>query len=521
MTLAYRHIFPLVSSLIALSSFAGCDGSGESGAAGNTQTGAAGSGGSTGTGTGTGGDGGLFQTANGGSTGSGTTSSSTPDPSAGCVSPTANTQMSVWTKKAGAAEVQSTLGLASDNQGAVVVAGNFLGSIDFGTGVLTSSGQNDAYVAKLDANGTALWAKKYGDAQYHQYAQHVATDAQGNIFVTGHFRGTINFGGANLNDVYNFFEDLFVAKLDTNGGHLWSKRAGDINNEESQAIATDKSGNVLVVGAFQKSIDFGGGAVVAEDGGFNAFVVKLSALGDQQWAKSFGDTANEQKAIGVTADADGNVYITGYHRGSIDFGGGMLTAPDTKQHAYLAKLSSTGNYVWAKSWPTDTGSGVDVAVDSAGDVFVTGNFKGAGNFGGKDFDASVANDVFLVKLASDGTHIWSKTFGTKSAADEVSAMRLQGLNPVLLGGFTNKINFGGGDLTSAGGFDVYLAKLDTDGCQIHSAVFGAAMLQRGETLAIDPTGNTLFGGSFDSTVDFGTGPVTADGTDAYVVKSKP
>lgn len=494
------------------SSTAGTGGSTTGGTGGVTVEGGGGSGGNLFGGTG----GGTTSSTTSGSTSSTTTS----DPGAPCQSGSPTTATTLWSRKAGADDVQSALGVATDAQSNVLVVGAFLGSIDFGLGALTSAGGNDAYVAKLNPNGTALWAKRYGDGG-NQYAQHVATDPNGNVLVTGHFRQTLNFGGNNLSDVSNFFEDLFIAKLDGNGNHVWSKRYGDINNEESQSIATDPQGNVLFVGAFQKTIDFGGGAIVAEDGGFNAFVTKLSANGDQQWAKSLGDAANEQKALGVAADKDSNVYVVGYFKGTIDLGGGALTADADKQSAFVVKYSPTGSHVWSKAFTAQEAAAVDVAVDAAGDVFVVGDFKGATSFGGADYDAGVANDVFVVKLDKNGNHLWSHAFGEKNKAEDVTSLALDGDKPVLLGTFTGTIDFGGGALTSQGGFDAFLAKLDATGCQVHANAYGGPMLQRAESLTLDSAANIVFAGSFDGTVDFGTGALTATSTDAYVVKTKP
>lgn len=513
-------------SITSLAAFSAC-GNGSSGdsagaAGASTLSASGGTGGKSGSGQGgEGNQGGLFPQggSNSGGTDTGSTTSVVPD--GPCESPTPTTATTLLAKQAGGANVQAVLGVASDAQDNIAVVGNFLGSIDLGTGALNSAGNSDAFIAKLKSDGSAIWAKRYGDAGFNQYAQHVAFDQQGNMAVTGHFRGTVDFGGGGLTDISNFFEDIFIVKLDGNGGHVWSKRYGDINSEESQAIATDAQGNILVAGAFQKTINFGGGAITAEDGGFNAFAAKLSSGGDQQWAKSFGDTAAEQKALGITADKDGNVYLVGTHKGSIDFGGGALTADGTTQHAYVAKLSPAGAYVWASSFGTTEAAAVDVAVDAAGEVYVAGNFKNKINLGGKEFDAGVANNVFVLKLDKDGKHIWSRSFGKANAAEEATSLVLDGDKPVLVGIFTDSINFGGGALQSGGGFDVFLAKLDSDGCQIHADVFGGAMLQRCETLALDKAANILFGGSFDGTVDFGSGALAAEATDAYVVKTKP
>ena len=524
MKLARRIDLFLFLSATTLGAFAACGGdnsasSSNTGGTASTTQGGGGSGqGAGGTG------GGLFATGGmGGDTGgtTGTTTSSTTTETGGpCQSATMTTPTTLLAKKAGADDVQSVLGVATDAGGNVAVVGAFLGQIDFGVGALSSAGGNDAYVAKLNSNGVAAWQKRFGDGA-NQYAQHVATDAQGNILVTGHFRGNIDFGGGALTDSSNFFEDLFIAKLDAAGTHVWSKRYGDINNEESQSIATDPQGNVLFAGAFQKTINFGGGAIVAEDGGFNAFVAKLGPTGDQVWAKSLGDTAAEQKALGVTSDKDGNVYVVGYFKGSIDLGGGMVTADAGKQDGFVVKYSPAGAYTWSKVWPATDISAVDVAVDATGDVYVLGNFKGATNFGGKDLDAGVANDVFVVKLDKTGAHQWSHAFGEKNKSEEATSLALDADKPVLLGTFTSTIDFGGGALTSQGGFDIFLAKLDAAGCQIHANAYGGPMLQRAETLALDGSANIVFGGSFDGSVDFGTGALTATATDAYLVKTKP
>jgi hypothetical protein len=477
------------------------------------------------------GEGGLFPSGsggipNGGAGGSGgggsggaTTTSMTGGP---CQSPNPSTATTLFAKKAGGDDVQTALGVATDAQGNVFLAGGFAGALDFGAGQLSAGAKTQAFVAKLDKNGVAAWSKGYGDASYNHYAQHVATDAQGDVIVTGHFRGSIDFGGGALNDVYNFFEDLFVAKLSPAGAHVWSHRYGDTNSEESQGIATDAQGNVIVVGAFQKGIDFGGGKLVAEESGFNAFVAKLSAAGDQQWAKSLGDATAEQKALGVAADKDGNVYVSGYFQGSIDLGDGAKTADMGTQSAWVAKYNAAGSLVWGKTWASSNAvSAVAIAADSAGDVYVLGNLKGKASFGGDSFDAGVADDVFVVKLDKSGNHVWSRTFGTPNSAEEATALALDGDSPVVTGIFTSKINFGGGDLVSGGGFDIFLAKLDKDGCQIHANAYGGPMLQRAESVAVDPTSNIFLAGGFDGSTDFGTGMLTASATDVFVMKTKP
>ena len=101
----------------------------------------------------------------------------------------------------------------------------------------------------------------------------VALDASGNIFVTGSFMGTTDFGGITL--ITTGFNDIFVAKYDPNGNLLWVRGFGGPSFEFGNTVAVDGAGNVVVVGSFRGSVDFGGG-LLASAGGDDIFVAKYS-----------------------------------------------------------------------------------------------------------------------------------------------------------------------------------------------------------------------------------------------------
>ncbi len=130
-------------------------------------------------------------------------------------------------------------------------------------------------MVKLDSSdGTAVWAKAFGDAGY-QADEGLATDAEGNVIVTGCLESTMDFGKGPL--VSSGGEDLFVAKLDPSGEALWSMRAGDGADQRGMRVATDPDGNVIVVGSFSGTLDFGGGhQLSAAPGEQDVFVVKLA-----------------------------------------------------------------------------------------------------------------------------------------------------------------------------------------------------------------------------------------------------
>lgn len=424
-----------------------------------------------------------------------------------------------WAQKFGEAAGQYVHATAVDGAGNLLVAGSFAGTVDFGGGALTSAGANDAFVAKFDPTGKHIWSKRFGAAQ-EQSARSVTADAAGNVYVTGNFIGSVDFGGGALSsNACCFFEDMFALKLDPQGNFMWAKDFGDGAAQTARGIVADAQGNVVMVGDYQGDVDFGGGVLAATPGGgIDLFVAKFTTTGGHVWSKRFGDAA-DQSAEEVVLDGAGNVIITGYASGSIDFGTGALTATGTKA-ALVAKLSAGGDPMWAAIYG-DEARGLGVDVDAAGEVAVTGAFKGTIDLGGGKLSGGGSNDtVFVALFDGQGKHAWSHAFGSSSA--QGTSVAIDGKGKVIVGGtFSGDIHFGGSKLTSAGGFDAFLAKLDSVGCHVFSGQFGSDVYQATQTVALDASGNIFIAGNFAGTADFGAGVLTASGDDIFVAKFGP
>src|SRR6185369_10004721 len=125
-----------------------------------------------------------------------------------------------------------------------------------------------------------------------------------------------------------------------NGTYQWAKSYGNSLGGENKAnaIAADSAGNIALTGTFQNAIDFGGGSITATGSYYNIFVAKLTAAGGPVWAKGFGSLDGTNNfGQGIALDASSNVVVTGYFQGSIDFGGGSLTAPGSGNDIFVAK----------------------------------------------------------------------------------------------------------------------------------------------------------------------------------------
>lgn len=358
-----------------------------------------------------------------------------------------------WSKGFGNGDTQNGVRVAVDPWGGAVLAGELLGAMDFGGGVLTSAGSQDAFLARFNGDGSHLWSKRFGDGEL-QTARGVAVDASGNILLTGCLQGSTDFGGGPLTSAG--LNDVFVARFDPDGGHVWSVRFGDADLQTSFAVAADASGNVIITGLMAGSVDFGGGALTS-GGGYDAFVAKLAPDGTHLWSRRFGDE-NEQYGVTVACDAAGNVVVAGLLKGAVDFGGGALTSAGLDD-VFVAKFGPDGTHLWSQRFGDANVQSVNaVAVEADGGIALAGDFYGTVDFGGGELVSAGRSDAYLAKFDASGAHLWSRRFGDTDYDHGYGvAVDPGGQRLALVGGFCGTVDFGGGPLTEAGAMDVFCA----------------------------------------------------------------
>jgi hypothetical protein len=364
-----------------------------------------------------------------------------------------------WAMSAGDASNQTGESIAADGSGNVLLLGDLSGSANFGGGLLTSVDGIDVFLAKLAPDGTHLWSKRFGN-EGDQYGASVAMDPQGNVVLTGRNEGSVSFGGDVLTNPTSGALGggaVFVAKLDPSGEHLWSKQLGDGSDQYGDAVTTDGQGNIFVLAEGGGAMDFGGGPLIGA-GGLDVFLAKLDPTGKHLWSKRFGD-AMIQYGAGIAVDAQGNVFMLASSSGGIDFGGGLLASKGALD-VFVAKLDPAGNHIWSKRFGDGGNQmGRGIAVSQGSEVLVTGYFEGQLSFGGGMLGSVGSNDIFLTKLGNDGNHIWSARFGAMGD-DRAEGIAADGAGDTLLtGSFSGTTDFGSGPLMSAGATDIFVAKL--------------------------------------------------------------
>ena len=423
----------------------------------------------------------------------------------------------LWGTIFGGPMVDQPAGVAVDSTGNIYVGGVFSDTMAIGAEMLVSAGGTDGFLVKFDATGVLQWAQAFGDAA-DQAVLTVAVDPADDVYVGGYFAGTLALGGMGGVTYTANGRDAFVAKLGTTGAYLWSKRLGIAGNQAVTALAVNAAGEIGVGGTFEDTLICPFGCIKSQ-GGQDIFFVKYNGAGQQLMVKTFG-APTEQLLNSLVYDPSGNLILAGQLQGDgIDFGGGAPLGSAGGYDAFVVKLDPMGVHLWSKRFgdPLEQRA-VAVTSDPAGNVILTGGFFSSINFGALDIQSAGLSDIFVVKLDPDGAYLWANTYG--DASDQVAGgvgADAAG-NIVLTGGFQGMVNFGGGPLTSAVSYDFLLLKLNGMGGYIWGKGYGSSASQIGGPLYIYPaTGEILVAGAAAGSINFGAGDLTSAGVEDVVI----
>ncbi|MBK7986944.1 MAG: SBBP repeat-containing protein [Ignavibacteria bacterium] len=326
----------------------------------------------------------------------------------------------LWAKSFGGNSSDQGKCISIDTRGNVYTTGSFIDKVDFdpGTGVavLSSEGETDVFVQKLDANGNFLWAKSCGGKR-GDVVNSIAIDKESNVYTTGTFKSFFNYaadfdpGPDSMKLASAGEQDIFILKLDANGNFLWAKSCGAEYYDNSMSIAVDDKGNVYTTGLFTGIVDFDPGINVMKlsseanmAGQHDMFILKLDANGNFIWAKSCGGKHSEA-GLSIAIDEAGNVFTTGYFGHEVDFdpGTGVTNLSAIREtDIFIQKLDSKGNFLWAKSFGGNASElGNSITVDKKGNVFITGYFSDEIEFelGSSEINISaLGKDFYILKL---------------------------------------------------------------------------------------------------------------------------
>ncbi len=429
-----------------------------------------------------------------------------------------------WANSAGGTTPDRGNSVSADASGNVFMTGYFNSpTITFGTTTLTNEGNTNIYIAKYDTDGNVLWAKSAGGT-LSDGGNSVSTDASGNVFMTGYFSSAaITFGTTTLTNAGAY--SVFIVKYDADGTVLWAESAGGTSSDYGTSVSTDASGNVFITGYFSSpTINFGT-TTLTNAGNNDIFIVKYDADGTVLWAESAGGTSSDAGAS-VSTDASGSVFVTGeFSSPTITFGTTTLTNAGNTD-VFIVKYGDAGTALWAKSADcTSFDGGTGVSTDASGNVYMTGYFNSpAVTFGTTTLTNAGLYNIFIVKYDAAGTVLWAESAGGTSSDFGYSVAAADGGYLFITGLFSSPtINFGTTTLPNSGSAstnDIFIAQYDAAGTVIWAASAGATFNDVGYSVSVDASGSVFVTGEFTSpAINFGSTTLTNSGVfDIFIVK---
>ncbi len=460
-----------------------------------------------------------------------------------------------WTKRIGGIGTDYGKDIAVDSSGNIYVTGVFTNTVNFaqswsGIDNKTTAGEHDIFITKINSDGSYGWTKKIGGIG-RDNVNGVAVDISGNVYVTGDFEGTVDFAQdwSGTDNKTNAGEcDIFITKVNSDGSYGWTKRIGTTGRDVGWDIVVDGNGNAYVTGGF-------GGANVnfAQDWGitdnktnaggagvWDIFITKINLDGSYGWTKIIGALSTDV-GRGVGVDNSGNIYVTGHFGGTVNFAqdwsGTDNKASAGGQDIFITKVNSGGGYEWTKTiGGLSNDWSVSAVIDSSGNAYVTGKYMNTVNFaqdwsGTDNKTAAGDKDVFIAKVNSDGSYGWTKKIGAIGIDDFFHISVDINSNGYVIGEFENTVNFaqdwsGTDNKTAAGGKDVFITKVNSDGSYGWTKTMGGTEDDYGFGVAVDNSINVYVTGFFGSTVNFaqdwsGTDNKTSAGSvDTFITKIK-
>lgn len=417
--------------------------------------------------------------------------------------------------------------MTKDNSGNVYITGVFSSIADFdpssGISNLSTMGGNDIFLAKYDPSGNILFVKQIGGPN-DQTAKAIVFDAANNsIYITGSFSGSADFdpSPAIVSYTSNGLKDIFLAKFDINGNYIYAFKAGSTFDDEATSVDIDASGNVYLTGYFRGTVDFDPsfvpGNTASNSSSQDIFIAKYDIGGNYIFSKAMGSTASNDIGKSIKITSTGTINIMGIFSGIADFDPSAVVANLVSANAgdmFIAQYDSNGNYVYANGILSISSAGAvpnSMAIDAGGSMYITGYISGNVDFDPSPATATVScaiPQLFFAKYSSGGNYQFVKTLFTYNTySNSATSICLDQSNNICIAGYYNDADFDPGVATftlqtTLNPTEIFFAKYTNSGAFILAkSVYGDYGQEAANTIMTDNAGSIYIGGAFEKGID--------------------
>ncbi len=414
----------------------------------------------------------------------------------------------VYSTYLGGGAFDEAYGVAVDAFGNTYVTGTTL-STDFNVAnpqqPANAGGGGDAFVTKINAQGSALAFSTYFGGAAVDVAYSIAVDVNTNAYITGHTFST-NFPLANaLQTTNRGGADAFLTRFNANGsGLIYSTYLGGAGGDFARGVAVDGSANAYIVGR-TISTDFNTRNPLQTNnrGEFDAFVTKVGLTGQLVYSTYLGG-ASDDLGFGIAVDSSGNAYVTGDTR-STDFNTKSPLQPANRGglDAFVTKINGAGAALTYSTYLGGSGEdlGLSIALDTAGNAYITG-YTSSNDFGTRAPIQGTSKgglEVFVTKVLADASDLAFNTYFGGNGSDTGNAIAVDNGGNCYIIGATTSTNLPTRNPiqpTNRGSLDAFVAKFNATGTNIvYSTYMGGTFGDLGKGIAVDLAGSAFITGS--------------------------
>jgi len=327
----------------------------------------------------------------------------------------------IWAKSIGNIGYSQYGSITVDEQENVYFCADFKGTVDVDPGPnnfnLTSNGNTDILVEKLDINGNLLWAKSFGGNE-KDVSNKILLDEQNNIYFSGTYKDTIDFDpNSNISEsISQGGMDSFIEKLDENGNFIWVYKLESSENILINSFSMNQFGEICLIGSFLDLVDFDPSAnseTLTSSGSTDVFILKIDTSSNFIWVNKIG---GPQPVFprDIEFNNNGDIYSVGLFIGNVDFDPGIGTENTNSNGglSFIQKLNADGEFIWVKTFGPNAFI-KRITIDNYGNLYSLGVF-----YSDNDFDPSIGvtnltnesgKDIFIQVLNENGELLWVKS----------------------------------------------------------------------------------------------------------------
>jgi gliding motility-associated-like protein len=345
---------------------------------------------------------------------------------------------------------------------------------------------------------TWKWARGGGGHAADGYWGLCVSADKAYVYTTGGIQAVCEIGMDTLKSLGGY--DVVIAKYDTTGNLIWTKRAGGPGDDWGSDVCADDSSNIYVTGTFYNTAIFDTDTLVGSVYS-SGFLAKYTASGRMIWIrKTIGSGKGSCVPDAVEVDKQGNIVIAGAIVDTVSFGPYTLVSRG-QQDCFVAKYSPSGNVIWVRSGggkADDYYIGIDVDINN--NIICTGAYNDTATFGSTTVMAGNLSNILITKYDPSGMNIWVYSAGDGGTAYAYNSSSDPLGNTYVLGSYSIKAHFDTTLLTCAGQYDLFIAKFDVNGKRKWVKRRGGSATDDGTCIATDKYGNSFISGRYESSL---------------------